>query len=237
MFMKIAIMQPYIFPYIGYFQLINAVDVFVFYDDVNYIKGGWINRNKILVNNRKNLFTIPLKGSSSFQTIKETSIHPQLYGRWGKKFIKSLEQSYSKAPYFKETINLIKRVLNIPTDSISELCILSIVEVANYLSLKTEFKKSSELYTDSKGLDKVDRILNICYKNNSNVYINPSGGKELYQKETFKKEGIELLFIENELTPYPQFNNEFIPGLSMIDVLMFNSKEEIKKMLTEYTLV
>ncbi len=235
--MKIAIMQPYFFPYLGYFQLINAVDKLVFYDDVNFIKGGWINRNQILLNGSKNLFTVPLKSASSFQTINETLIHPELHLKWKKKFIKSLEQSYKKSPYFSSVFPLIQSIFETQYYIIADLTINSITSISNYLEIETVFERSSQQYAITKGMEKAARLISICQLNNSATYINLSGGKELYQKETFKKQGINLLFIENELTPYPQFNSDFIPGLSIIDVLMFNSKEEVKKMLNQYHLV
>lgn len=235
--MKIAIMQPYIFPYIGYFQLIHTVDKMVFYDDVNYIKSGWINRNRILVNGKENLFTIPLKDASSFRTIDETEINQNLFPKWNKKFLKSMEQSYKKAPFFEEVHPLIQQILEKSHNTIADLCIDSIKQITNYLDLETVFEKSSETYAQTKGMEKADRLIEICKINKTNTYINPMGGKDLYQKDTFKKQDINLLFIENELSPYPQFNNDFVAGLSIIDVLMFNSKEDVKKMLSQYTLV
>ena len=235
--MKIAIMQPYIFPYIGYFQLVKAVDVFVFYDDVNYIKSGWINRNQILLNGNKNLFTVPLKNASSFQTINETLIHTELYLKWKKKFLKSLEQSYKKAPLFDFVYPLIHQVFEANHTTIADLCMDSIKQVSNYLALEVVFETSSEKYHETKGMEKAERLINICQSNQINTYINPAGGRELYQKDTFSKQGIDLLFIKNELTPYPQFNIDFVPGLSIIDVIMFNNKNDVKKMLNQYSLV
>lgn len=237
--MNIAIMQPYIFPYIGYFHLINAVDKFVFYDDVNYIKGGWINRNRILLNNRENLFTIPLKGASSFQQINQTQVNQLLYPKWKKKFLISLEQSYKKAPFFKESYHLIQDTLNQPinNDSISDLAIASITSIANYLKLPNVFEKSSTTYPQTKGMEKASRLIEICNINNANTYINPSGGKELYDKSSFKEKGINLFFIKNKLPTYQQFSSTFVPGLSIIDVMMFNSKEDIQEILNHYKLI
>lgn len=229
-------MQPYIFPYLGYFQLINAVDKFVFYDDVNFIKGGWISRNHILLNGNKNLFTIPLKGASSFQTINETLIHSELYFKWKKKFLKSLEQSYKKAPYFDIVYSMILKNIDIKHTSIADLCINNIEQVANYLELKTVFELSSEKYSNTKNMERTERLISICKLNNATTYINPIGGKKLYHKDIFKKKNINLFFIQNQLPVYCQFNNDFIAGLSIIDVLMFNSKENVKKMLNQYTL-
>ena len=87
--MKLAIMQPYIFPYLGYFQLLNSVDHFVFYDDVNFIKGGWVNRNQLLINNQNKFFTVPLKKIISFTPINEVEIHKKLYPNWRSKFYNS----------------------------------------------------------------------------------------------------------------------------------------------------
>lgn len=235
--MKIAIMQPYIFPYIGYFQLINAVDKFVFYDDVNYIKKGWINRNRILVNNEANLFTIPLKDASSFRIIKETEINQSLLSKWKRKFFMSIQQSYNKAPFYKEVNELIHSIFNQQHTFISEIAIASIETISNYLKIPTVFEKSSFSYHSSKGMEKADRLIEICNLNNAKTYINPSGGKELYNKDQFKKHNIDLFFIENKIIPYQQFNASFIGGLSMIDVLMFNDKKDIKNMLNQYTLV
>jgi hypothetical protein len=235
--MKIAIMQPYIFPYIGYFQLINAVDKFVFYDDVNYIKGGWINRNRIVVNGKENIFTIPLNDASSFRTIEETEINQKLYPKWERKFLMTIQQTYHKAPFYKDTYDLIYSIFSQKQSSISELAISSIKAVSNYLEISTVFDKSSTTYSYTKGINKADRIIKICDLNNVITYINPIGGEELYQKDYFKENGVDLLFMKNKISSYPQFDNSFISGLSIIDVLMFNSKEEIKEMCTQYTLI
>lgn len=233
--MNLAIMQPYIFPYIGYFQLINAVDAFVFYDDVNYIKRGWINRNQLLINNQAKLFTIPVLKASQNKLIQEIELG--IDEKWLSHFYTTLEQNYKKAPHYKETIVLIKKVFNKPHQYISDIAIESITQVSNYIGLKTVFKRSSTSFQSSKGLEKADRLIDITKKCNSIDYVNPCGGIELYDKKYFKQQGINLYFIENSIAPYAQFKNDFVGGLSIIDVLMFNSKEEIKKLLTEFTLI
>lgn len=233
--MKIAIMQPYIFPYLGYFQLINAVDKFVFYDDVNYIKKGWINRNRILTNNEAMLFTIPVLKASQNKLINEIELGWD--EKWKKQFFTTLEQNYKKATYFEQSIDLIKTIFNQPQISIADLTISSIKVVSNYLELKTVFETSSQQYATTKGMEKAARLISICQVNGTDTYINPIGGKELYQKQHFKENGIDLFFIENQLPVYKQFNNDFVAGLSIIDVLMFNSKQEVKKMLNQYQLV
>ena len=229
-------MQPYIFPYIGYFQLINAVDKFVFYDDVNFIKQGWINRNKILVSGKEFLFTVPIQNISSNRKINETEISLHQFDKWQKKFLKTLNSSYTKAPHYDEVMSLIQNVFNEEQNNISSLAINSIRIVCDYLHIGTKFKLSSEKYSDSQGMVKADRLIDICKKNNSTEYLNPIGGMEIYTKEDFAEKGIDLKFLATNKTEYKQFGNDFIPNLSIIDVMMFNSVEEIRKMLDEYIL-
>ncbi|MFG6687621.1 WbqC family protein [Mariniflexile sp. HNIBRBA6329] len=236
--MTLGIMQPYIFPYIGYFQLINAVDTFVFYDDVNFIKGGWINRNRILVNNKDFMFTISLKNMSSFSLIKETLICEKKFQKNNLKFLKTIEQSYKNAPYFETIFPLLYNFL-ITTKAltISELAMNSIVLVSGYLNLKTKFKTSSLDFNKTKGLDKAERIIAISKIEKAIHYINPIGGEMLYNKKQFVAEGIEISFLKSKPITYQQFNNQFTPWLSIIDVLMFNSKEQVLDILNEYNLI
>ncbi len=228
-------MQPYVFPYLGYFQLINAVDTFVFYDDVNFIKRGWINRNKILCNNKDLLFTIPLAKASQNKIIKDVEILIDEY--WISNFLKTLDQNYKKAPYFKETFQLVSSVFKLEYNSISELAIASIILISRYLEININFEVSSRKYFSTQGQEKSERLINIAKESGCENYINPIGGLELYNKTAFKKKGINLHFIKNELKPYKQFNNEFVNGLSIIDVLMFNSKIEIKELINNYKLI
>lgn len=236
--MKLAVMQPYVFPYIGYFQLIEAVDTFVFYDDVNFIKGGWVNRNTILVNNKKYLFTIPLSNISSFNLISETEIHQKSVNIFYKKFLKTIEQSYKKAPFFDEIFKLISELLiQDKYLNISQLAIDSVMLISNYLNIKTNFKISSVDFKEFNQLERIERLIEICMKEKANHYINSIGGVELYDASFFKKQNIELNFIKAKPIAYKQFDNEFIPRLSILDVLMFNSKSDIKNMLLDYELI
>jgi len=234
--MTIAVMQPYVFPYIGYFQLINAVDKFVFYDDVSFIKQGWINRNKILVSGKEFLFTVPLEKASSFNFIKDTKINRAMYIQWMNKFILTIDQNYSKAPYADNIKVLLQEILSSEFSSISDLAIETIVRISAYLDIKTEFVRSSETY-NNKDIDRQQRLIDICKKENADHYINALGGQELYQKEDFSKEGIKLNFIKSKPIVYQQLKNEFVPWLSIIDVLMFNNKKEIHELLNQYELI
>ncbi len=235
--MKIAIMQPYIFPYIGYFQLIYEADVFVFYDDVNFIKQGWINRNRILLEGKEYVFTLPLNNASSFNTIKETKVDRKNFNKWKIKFLKSLDYAYKKAPNYKEIYDLVHTVINTEFETISDYAIESIKRVTFYLDLKTKFYCSSIDFGSTKVLDRESRIIEISKLINANNYINPIGGEFLYEKDVFSLAGIQLNFLEPSPVDYQQFGTSFIPWLSIIDVLMFNSKDEIIKMLNQFDLV
>ncbi len=230
--MKIAIMQPYFFPYIGYFQLVNAVDRFVFYDDVNFIKNGWINRNKIFLNKQSKHFTVNLKDASSNKRIYEVGITDNR-----EKLIKTIMQAYRKAPFFLDAWPVIETVLNNKTEKISELAAFSVLKTCEYLNVKTSFEFSSEKYYHSVSLRKDKRLIEICRLNNSDEYINPIGGTGLYEKVVFAEKGINLHFLRTNAIRYQQFGEVFIPNLSVIDVMMFNSIEQIHEMLENFELI
>lgn len=232
--MKLAIMQPYFMPYIGYWQLIGAVDLFVLYNDVNFIKKGYINRNKILINQQANTFTIPLIKTSQNKLINEVEI---AYSEdWVVKLLKKIEYNYKKAPYFSKVFSLLEDALEDRFTTIDELCIQLVKSFSNYLQLSTKFLISSELKYDrtKKGQH---RILDLCKLLGAETYINPIGGQEIYSKELFTMHHIDLFFINcKENLSYRQFEDTFTPNLSMIDVLMFNSQEETRGLLNEFNL-
>jgi len=229
----LGIMQPYLFPYLGYFQLIDSVDTFVFFDDVNYIKKGWINRNYILVDNNKYMWTLPLIKTSQNKKINEHEIFEPKKTK--EKLSKLIYKAYEKAPNFKSVFPLINSILSGSEILISEIALKSIFEITNYLNLNKTFKRSSDLINPNKYSSYL-RIIDIIKLLNCSKYINPIGGYKLYDKLLFKKNGIELQFIETSEIFYKQYNNNFIPNLSMIDVLMFNNIETIKFFLKEYKL-
>lgn len=228
--MKLGIMQPYIFPYIGYFQLIKAVEKFVCYDDVAFIKQGWINRNRILINGQPFVFTIPLHQASSYTLIKDTMIDEKKYEIWKKKFYKTLEQNYRKANYFDETFAIVKQVLDEKHDCISMLASSSIEAVCKYLSINTYIQKTS-VYYSNEHLKAESRIINICKQEYAKIYVNVAGGFNLYSRDNFLNNDIVLQFIKYGDIRYTQFKEPFCPWLSIIDVMMFNSVERIQEML------
>lgn len=230
--MKLAIMQPYIFPYIGYFQLIYAVDKFVFLDDVNFINRGWINRNRILVNGNSHTFTVPLKNASQNRLINNILI---LENEWQDQLIKTIEFAYKKAPQFQYVFTLLKDVIYSSVTDIATLAKKSIEAVYSYLQITTKLVSSSTKY-DNKDLKSESRIIDIAVRENASEYINPTGGIELYNKQNFLQKGIQLHFLKTKEINYKQFNNQFIPFLSVIDVMMFNEKQEVQKMILQFDL-
>lgn len=233
--MKLAIMQPYFMPYIGYFQLMNSVDEFIIYDNIQYTKKGWINRNRILVNGSPQLITVPLKKDSDYLDVIQRSLSDS----WDKeknKILNTLKSFYRKAPQFDQTFYLIEQCLNVSDKNLFEFIYQTILLINDFLDIKTKISISSTIEIDHS-LKSQDKVLSLCQAKNANVYINSIGGTELYNKNVFKQHGIELNFIKSNPIQYKQFNNEFVPWLSIIDVLMFNTSKQIRKYLNEYTLI
>lgn len=229
--MKIGIMQPYFMPYIGYFQLMKIVDQYVIYDDVNFIKGGWISRNNLLIGGEKKMFTVMLKGASPNKLINEIEIGDDF-----RKFQKTLSISYTKAPYIKDVTALIEKIVAFEDKNLAKFIGNSFKEILAYLQIDTKLIFSSDLNKNvaEKG---VDKVISICKLLGGDTYINAIGGKELYDKGMFKENGLNLSFLQTDLVSYKQFSENFTAGLSILDVLMFNSVEETNNLLNKFTLV
>jgi hypothetical protein len=234
--MTIGIMQPYFLPYIGYWQLVNAVDRFVVYDNIKYTKKGWINRNRFLMNGRAEYLTIPLERASDFLDIRERWIKRSNWGvkKWDD--LRSLQMLYHRAPYFKETFPVLENIITHPNHNLFAFIYNSICEIKQYLDIKTPLIISSTVAVDHT-LRAQDKVIAICEGLEATKYINAIGGIELYNKEEFKKRNIELNFIKADPIEYKQQHDAFVPWLSILDVMMFNSKEDIKEMLNQYTLI
>ncbi len=230
--MKLAIMQPYIFPYIGYFQLINAVDKFVVYDNIQFTKKGWINRNRVLVNGRDEYFTIPLKKDSDFLNVDQRKL-ADTFKTDRVKLLRRINESYRKASEFNAVYPLIESVINNDEENLFAYIYQSINAVCKYLDIKTELVVSSTIPIDHN-LKSQEKVIAICKALNATSYINPIGGVELYAKDVFMQNGITLNFIKTDAISYKQFDNEFVPWLSIIDVMMFNSRETIKGYLNSF---
>ena len=226
--MKLALMQPYLFPYIGYFQLVSKVDRFVFYDDVNYIKNGWINRNRLGLNGEPRYFTVPLNNASPFQKICDVVIVPPAI--WRRKLYESIRHSYSRAPHFAAVSTLVQRVFDMDTCHIGQLAKTSVRKVAEYLDLATEFIDSSEPY-DNSDLSGTKRVLDICIREQATAYYNVPGGRALYESASFAEHGVQLRFVEPLPFEYAQGGPGFLPSLSIIDVLMYNDPARVRGLL------
>tara|TARA_R110001583_G_scaffold65162_3_gene188425 strand:- start:6396 stop:7097 length:702 start_codon:yes stop_codon:yes gene_type:complete len=233
--MKVAIMQPYFFPYIGYFQLINSVDKFIIYDNIQYTRRGWINRNRILNNNNDKIITLPIKKGHqidliNFRHLADTWEFDKI------KMLRLIKNSYNKSPNFKTIFPIITSCLESPHNNLFDFILNSLHLLLSYLRINTEIIKSSDVNIDHT-LKSQDKIIAICKKLNTTTYINAEGGQKLYNINDFNNKGIKLKFIKSLPIKYKQFNNEFIPWLSIIDVLMFNKRQDIILYLNKYTLI
>lgn len=232
--MKIGIMQPYFVPYIGYWQLMNAVDRYVIYDDVNFIKGGWINRNRILLNGQSKYINIPMVGSSPYKLINEIEVNSDQHMIMKNK--KMLESAYKKAPYYEQIVPLIDTILSCTEKTLSGYITESIKSICRYLDIETELIISSSLKKDNN-LRGQEKVISICRLLGGKEYYNAIGGQALYSYQDFSDAGLKLSFLKSDEIYYKQFEHEFCANLSILDVLMFNPKEQVKEMLSLYTLI
>ena len=229
--MKLAIMQPYFMPYIGYFQTMAAVDTYVVYDDVQYIKGGWVNHNYLLIGGKKQMFSIQLRGASPNKLFNEVEIGDNF-----KKLTHTLQLNYCKAPFFSEVMPLLEKIFSFEDKNLARFLLNSYQRVFDYLGISTNIILSSSVQKDCS-LKGKDKVLNICHSLGADTYLNAIGGQDLYDKEEFAANGIDLFFVKTNDFSYFQFSGTFEPGLSIMDVLMFNGRETTRKLLNTYTLV
>ena len=231
--MKIAIMQPYIFPYIGYFSLIKYADYFVFFDTPQYIRKGWINRNRIIgVTGGATFFTIPVQKAKRETPINEIIISQ--HENWKMKILGQLNV-YKKAPYYNDVMELVNDTVSLQTKSISDMAIASIVKTCEYLGIHIKCDIFSEMNLQIPDVNEPDEwALYITKELGYDTYVNPPGGKSFFNADKYKKQNIDLQFLEQEIIPYKQNRKEFIPSLSIIDVMMFCSINQINSMLCQY---
>ena len=221
--MKLAIMQPYFLPYIGYFQLIAAVDLFIVYDNIKYTKKGWINRNRMLQNGKDALFSLPLKSGSDYLDVRDRELAAD-FNR--EKLLKQIADAYRRAPCFSRVFPLIEGIVRHEDNNLFKFIHHSIIRVCDYLGIATTIKVSSDMAIDH-GLKSQDKVLALCVAAGADSYTNAIGGMDLYSRDAFRGRGVELNFIRSRPFDYPQYGNEFIPWLSIMDVMMFNPIEEI----------
>jgi hypothetical protein len=222
--MRLGIMQPYFLPYIGYFQLIGAVDVFVIYDNIKYTKKGWINRNRMLQNGKDVMFTLPLKRDSDYLDVCDRELAVDFNRA---KLLNQFKEAYRRAPYFAQTFALIEQILRNGDANLFRFLFHSIIKTCEHLSIATEIRISSSIVIDH-GLESQDKVLALCDAVGATSYINAIGGMELYSKEAFWEKNVDLKFIRSKPFEYAQFGEAFVPWLSIIDVMMFNSVDTIR---------
>lgn len=227
----VAIMQPYVFPYLGYWQLLQEADVFVVYDDVNYIKQGYISRNNILLNGQAHQFAISLEKPSPNKLINEIMIKDDFV-----KFRKTLEMNYKKAPNYAEAMAVLDQVFGYEDKNLARFLGNQIKVVAKHMGLNTEIVYSSDLHKDCS-LKAYHKVLAIVHELGGSKYVNSIGGTALYDEKIFAENGINLGFMKMRQIEYPQFKNEFVPYLSVIDVMMFNKRSEMQELLKQYDVV
>ena len=231
---SLAIMQPYFLPYIGYWQLMQAVDEFIVYDDVQFSKGGWINRNRLLLGGRAHTFTLPLRKGRLGDKINERYLSDS-HAEAGRSILSKIRQAYSAAPFFANAMPVIELIMTADEPNLADFIFASLVQIQRYVGLDTRLLRSSEL-NEGQGLRADDRVLEICKARHARRYVNAPGGRSLYDKETFRKQGLDLKFIEPQAIAYSQFGGDFVPWLSILDAMMFNDPAAIREMLTCYTL-
>ncbi|KHS76170.1 WbqC family protein [Pectobacterium brasiliense] len=231
---KYAVMQPYFFPYIGYFQLMAEVDVFVVYDNIKYTKKGWINRNRILLNGKDSTFSLPLKKDSDFLDVKDRVLS-ETFNR--DDLINKIRGAYRRAPYFKNVFPLLENIINYRDDNLFNYILYSLVSIKGYLGLTCDIKVSSSINIDHS-LKSQDKVLAFGNALGAKSYSNPPGGISLYSQEAFSLHGMTLNFIQPNNIIYTQFDEPFVAWLSIIDVMMFNSSDEVLHLITnEYELI
>ncbi len=226
-------MQPYFFPYIGYWQLMHAADVFVVYDDVTFIKQGWINRNRILINGTPHYVTVPLHGASPNKRICDIDV--QSGQRWRVKMSKSIEIAYAKAPFCSAVHPEIERLISQGSTNLADFLAAHLASMMQYLGLQTKLVKSSRTYGNSD-LRGQERVIDICRREGASTYVNLPGGRELYDAGSFNAENVDLEFLASRASPYPQRAAGFIPNLSVIDVLMEVGTDGVGERLRQYDL-
>ena len=222
--MRVAIMQPYFFPYIGYFQLMAAVDLFIVYDNIKYTKKGWINRNRMLQSGKDAMFSLPLRSDSDSLDVRDRALATD-FNR--SKFLNQLRGAYGQAPNFSEVFAVIECAVRHEDANLFAYLHHALSRTCEHLALTTPMRVSSTIEIDH-GLKNQDKVIALAKAVGATTYVNSIGGLDLYDRETFNANGLELQFIRSSPFEYQQFGDPFVPWLSIIDVLMFNPLERVR---------
>lgn len=227
-------MQPYFMPYIGYFQLIAAVDLFIVYDNIKYTKKGWINRNRMLVNGADAIFSLPLKKDSDMLDIVQRELSSE-FNR--EKLLGQFKGAYIKAPYFNEFYPLLEKIIRFKDGNLFTYIENSLNEICRHLKIETKIIISSNFPINHE-LKAQDKVIALCNATHADSYINTIGGTELYDRNQFLSHGVKLQFIKAKSFEYSQFAAPFVPWLSIVDVLMFNPIEVVQECInSNYELI
>ena len=230
--MKVGVMQPYFLPYLAYFQLVKYVDKYVIADDMNFIKNGWINRNFLLLGGRPFMFHLQLIGASQNLWIRSIEVGPNQY-----KLLKTIEVNYRKAPYFDKVFPLMEEIICYKAINLGRYLGNSLIKISEYLKIDTLFEYEGDNIQSEHLLKAQERLIANCKLFGATEYVNAIGGTALYSKEDFKKAGIDLYFLKTRPVEYKQYNHPFVPDLSIVDVLMFNSVEQTNELLMQFDLI
>jgi hypothetical protein len=229
---KVGIMQPYFLPYIGYFQLIQAVDVFVLYDNIKYTKKGWINRNRYLANGQEKPFSLPLKKDSDYLDVRERVL---AYDFDPAKMLNGIQEAYRKAPCFQSAMPVLRDIFLCEDRNLFSYIRHAVIRICQYLGIDTSIVTSSQVPADH-ALAGEQRVISICRALDADIYINPPGGRSLYNPANFNESGLRLQFIDPVLQPYSQLASHFTAGLSVIDVIMNNDRQMLAELLSKYSI-
>ncbi len=237
--MKVGIMQPYTFPYLGYFQLINYVDKWVVFDDAQFISKGWVNRNRILhpdIKKEWQYFTVPVKKHSRESRIKAVEINEEK--PWRDEFLGKLTSYKKKAPFYAETVEFIGDCISFNGGSLSEWIIYTLENTCAYLNIPFDHSVFSETEMSTDNVQHAGQwALEIADTLGADEYVNPPGGYTIFNENEFQEKNIELKFLKPDLIPYVQRRDGFVPGLSIVDVMMWNDKDKIHRLLTDFEIV
>jgi len=228
---KLAIMQPYFLPYIGYFQLMRAVDVFVIYDDVQFMKGGWIERNRMLVNGAPHWFGLTLEKASHKLDINQRFFAADIE-RQKQALLYKMHCAYAKAPGYSATMALFEEILAGGERNVAAMLARQLRILCRHLGIETELRLSSEMVKNA-GLTGEARVIDMAQRLGADHYVNAAGGQALYSRENFARYGIRLSFLQSRPVAYRQYAHDFVPWLSILDVLMFTSVEQTRELLLE----
>lgn len=232
--MTLAGNQPYFLPYLGFWQLIHVADLFLLADDYDYIRHSWVNRNRILLNGRPHYLRVEVRSNKESRLIMDKQLVESPHAISDK--LKTLEYAYLKAPCFADGYALAERILTWPERNLALFLEHSIREVCAYLGITTPFCHSSDIPGNSQ-FKREERIYDFCHRLGADTYVNLPGGQALYDFGEFARRGIRLRFIQPELKPYPQFGGPFVERLSILDAIMFNSREQLHEMLDDFTYI